>query len=61
MALHYDQKAVEPEVTWNGPGKFYLSGFGEAAQRAFWRRWLEYMKAEGSDEREPVQKDACHG
>lgn len=46
MALHYNQKAVDPDPDWKGPGRYFPSSYGEAAQRAFWRKWVECMMAE---------------
>ena len=45
--LHYQQKRVEPDPDWKGPGQHIPSIYGEYAQEAFWRRWLVDMRAEG--------------
>lgn len=41
--LHYQQKRIDPDAEWKGPGKFYKSIYGEYLQEAFWRRWLKEM------------------
>lgn len=46
--LNYQQKRVEPDPDWKGPGKHYPSIYGEYAQEAFWRRWLAFMRGEGN-------------
>ena len=45
--LNYQQKRVEPDPGWKGPGEHYPSIYGEYAQEAFWRRWLTFMRGEG--------------
>jgi nitrite reductase/ring-hydroxylating ferredoxin subunit len=45
--LNYQQKRVEPDPDWKGPGQHFPSIYGEYAQEAFWRRWLGYMRGTG--------------
>jgi N,N-dimethyl phenylurea N-demethylase alpha subunit len=46
--LNYQQKRVDPDPDWKGPGEHYPSIYGEYAQEAFWRRWLTFMRGEGN-------------
>lgn len=41
--LHYQQKRIDPNPDWKGPGKFYDNIYGERLQEGFWRRWLKEM------------------
>lgn len=45
--LNYQQKRVDPDPEWKGPGQHFPSIYGEYAQEAFWRRWLNYMRGKG--------------
>jgi len=49
VMLHYQQQRADPDPTWNGPGKFFGSIYGEYIQEAFWRRWLKDMRGAGSE------------
>lgn len=43
--LHYQQKRIEPNPEWQGPGEFYDNIYGERLQEGFWRRWVKEMTA----------------
>lgn len=47
VMLHYQQKRVDPDPDWKGPGKFYRNIYGERLQEGFWRRWVKEMQAPG--------------
>lgn len=44
VLLHYQQKRIDPNPDWKGPGSFYDNIYGERLQEGFWRRWLKEMK-----------------
>ena len=53
MTLHYNQMTTAADPDWAGPGTYHPTAYGENAQRAFWRRWLEYV--DPHHDRAPVE------
>lgn len=46
VVLNYQQKRIDPNPDWKGPGAFYDNIYGERLQEGFWRRWLKEMKGD---------------
>ena len=49
VQLHYQQRRIDPDPDWKGPGQFFPTTLGEYMQKAFWRRWVKDMR-EGHEE-----------
>ncbi|QTH23430.1 Rieske 2Fe-2S domain-containing protein [Rhizorhabdus wittichii] len=50
IRFHYQQKRIDPNPDWKGPGQYYDTTYGEYMQSAFWRRWLDDMRSDGCSE-----------
>lgn len=46
VVLNYQQKRIDPNPDWKGPGDFYDNIYGERLQEGFWRRWLKEMNGD---------------